>query len=463
MKSFINSLYSLPKTLPVAAAAAALIATVVAPSTLSLVGAGAAIAQEAEKPKIKAKTRKVPAMSVGVHKKIQKAQEMMDEKDIPGAEKMLASVLDSTKPNDYERAVTWQMRAMITFELDDTPGTIRAYEQILTYADSIPEALEMSILFNLGQLYYTLENYTDALRYVNLWEDRTTLVSVNQLVFIAQLHYVMGDFNKVLEYVYRAISDAEAVDTVEVKENWYGLALSAHWEMNEYDKVRDILEILIVNWPKPVYWTQLAGVYGELGEEEASFSLSEAAYKQGFLDDKDIQLVNMAQIQIARQAPIKAVWVMEKALTEERIEASADNNKLLGQAYMMSNEFEKAIEPLSKSAAQDDDADLWFQIGQVLMQLDRHTDAINAFDKAIIGFQAMTKKADVTKARPKILASHMQKGTALTELTRFKEAAAAFNSAKKVAKDKRERKMVSQWTNYMKTEKAREDTLHGRS
>lgn len=425
------------------------------------IGSSAAGAQEQQQ-KPKQKTRKVPAMSLDVHKRIQKAQEAMDEKNFPEAKVRLAELLESTRINDYERAVAWQLNAMIAYEQEDTPGTIRAYEEILSYAESIPEALELQIIFGLSQLYYSTEKYDLSLEYVKRWESRTEIVGVNQLIFIAQLYYTLNDYRNALSYAYKAISDAEAVDTVEVKESWYQIALSSHWELGEFANVRDILEILIINWPKPVYWTQLAGVYGELKEEQKSYSITEAAYKQGFLDDRPVQVVNMAQILMARQAPIKAAWVLERGFKEELIEDNVDNKKLLGQAYLVSAEYAKSVGPLTEAANGEEDGDLWMQVGQVNMQLDRLDDAEAAFANAEKQFREDDKKTKAKKNRSRIFNALMQRSGALIELKKYSEAERVLNTANRMADSSRERGSVRGWRDYLRAEKAREDMLAGR-
>jgi len=446
------------KSLPMALATVAVLAVMPLPEGTSLFSANSAFAQDAEKSQ--AKTRKVPAMSIAFHKQVQKAQEAMDIGDLTTAKTVLEDALEKRKINDYERATVWQFRAMVAFEEEDTPGTINAYEKILSYKDSIPEALEMQIMYGLAQLYFSDEQYDKSLNYVQMWEARIApdLISVNHLVFIAQLHYTRSDFPKSLSYITRAIDTANSLDTVEVKENWYGLALSANWEMNNYTAVRDILEILILNWPKPIYWIQLAGVYQELNDEKTSYALTEAAYKQGFLNDKATQLVQVAQIQIARDAPIKCAWILEKALSEKRIEANAKNERTLGQCYMQASEYKKSIAPLSAAAAEDADADLWFQIGQVQMQLDNLEGAIEALDKALAAFEK--EKGD--KVTDKRFSATMMRGQALTELKRFDEARKTFDAAGRISKAAKDKKTIRQWRAYLKGEEAREKMLTGR-
>ena len=446
------------RSIPMALAAAAVLA--VAPAPEGSVFSSAATAQE--QPRKQQKTRKVPAMSLEVHKQVQKAQEAMDIGDIPAAEGFLEKAYGKRGINDYEKAVVWQMRAMIAFEKEDTPSTIRAYEQILTFRESIPVALEHQIIYGLAQLYFSEENYQKSLQYVKDWQSKVdpTLIGVSNLTFISQLYYQLSDFENSLNYIYQAIAQAEQVDTIEVKENWYNLALSAHWELSQYTKVRDVLEVLLISWPNPTYWTQLAGIYQELGEEETSFSLTEAAYRQGFLDDKPQQLVNVAQIQIAREAPIKCAWILDRALNDSLVENTAENQRTLGQCFLAASEYRKALDPLSMAAAEESDGDLWLQIGQVQMQVDRYDDAEKSFVKMQEAFEDDTENREKNAA--KLLAGVMMHGQVLTELKRFDEAKRAFAKASRLAKSSKDRRAVANWRNYLNAEEAREQMLTGR-
>ena len=216
--------------------------------------------------------RKVPAMSIAVHKQVQKAQEAMDHKDFDATSTILAGILASERVNGYEKAVAWQLRAMLAYEQDDTAGTITAYENILNFKHSIPVGLELSIQYSLAQLYYSVDEYDTALKYAKLWEPRAgEYVGVSQLTFIAQLHYMRSDYQQTIDYMDRVMSLLESLDIFEVKENWYALKLSAHWELNQYDAVRETLEKILVMWPKPRYCTQLASIkmLGENGISEA--------------------------------------------------------------------------------------------------------------------------------------------------------------------------------------------------
>lgn len=206
--------------------------------------------------------RKVPAMSLDVHKRIQKAHEAIDRKDYAAAKALLTETLGLARVNDYERAVAWQLRAMIAYEEDSVADTIAAYEQILEFSQSIPEALELVILYGLAQLHYSEDQYDEALTRHKEWEARVdpSLINTDHMIFGANLQYVRGDYQAAIGYVSRAISMAEAAPALKPRQPWYQLALSAHWEMEDLEGVRDTLDTLLQRWPHAAYCVQRAAI-----------------------------------------------------------------------------------------------------------------------------------------------------------------------------------------------------------
>ena len=304
-------------------------------TSLGACGGGGMSTTELAPSAASATARKVPAMSVDVHKRIQKAQEAIDRKDYATAKALLAETLGLARVNDYERAIAWQLRAMIAYEEDNVADTIAAYEQILEFSQSIPEALELAIIYGLAQLHYSEGQYDTAADYLETWEQRQdpSLIRANDLTFMSNIHYVRNDFAAAIAYIDKAIAIAESLPRVEARESWYLLSMSAHWEIGDYEGVRTLLDQLLHAWPKPSYCIQRAGietVVSNVSEQEAivqvkahyptcqtvdfasapefpALGLSEMPMPSGLSNRADRQRDYLPLVRIQPQYPRKAV------------------------------------------------------------------------------------------------------------------------------------------------------------
>lgn len=191
--------------------------------------------------------RKVPAMSIAFHKKVQSAQEAMDAGDLEAATEILNIAELNPKINNYERATLWQFRAMIAFENESTPDTIKAYEKILTYRDSIPVMLEQQIIYGLSQLYFSVENYARSLDYLNLWQKTAAMPEIPHHIFMAQVHYTVGNYADAAEYMDFAIQKAKTQPSVEIKKHWITLLVLAHYEAGNTLQAKNVLFDALTN------------------------------------------------------------------------------------------------------------------------------------------------------------------------------------------------------------------------
>ena len=107
----------------------------------------------------KRETRRTPALREATYKRLAEAQELVDLKDYAGADQVLVDLLERRGLNAYEIASAYNMRAFVSFSNEDYPGAIAAYEGVLSQSPEIPEALEQSALYSLGQLYFVQEDY----------------------------------------------------------------------------------------------------------------------------------------------------------------------------------------------------------------------------------------------------------------------------------------------------------------
>jgi len=231
----------------------------------------------------------------------------------------------------------------------------------------------------------------------------------------------------------------------EVKESWWLLLRVAYYEKGNLAKVAEILEILVVNWPKKEYWTMLSGMYGELNKEARQLGAYEAAYDQGLLD-KSSELVTLAQLLMQAEAGYKAARVLEKGIDAGLVDKNVQNYRLLSQAWQMAAEYERAIPPLKLAATESNDGELEARLANSYLNLSRYEECVDASSAAL-------NKGGLK--RPAI--AQELKGMCLFELQKFEDAKKAFRQA---AKSEKVAKRARNWIKFIESEQNRLSELN---
>lgn len=326
------------------------------------------------------KTRTVSSLRQPIYDKISKAQEKLEKPDerAEGIED-LRELLDS-KLTDYEAGIVHQIFGQIYIDQAKYREAIGEFAKILTL-EKVPESLTITSLQALAQLYLITEQYQKSIEYMNKWLAYQENPGPTPYSFLAQAYYGLEDYRNIIVNAQKAI-DIAREQGLEVKENWWLLLRLAYFELGDMKKVAEILETLAVNYDKPEYWLQLAGVYSELGDEKKQLAAMEIAYRRGYVTTEN-NLINLAQLYLYHNVPIKAAWALEKGMKDGIIKPSGKVHELLGQAYLNAQEMEKAKKPLELAAEEQDDGNIWMRVGQVYAELEQWGQAIDPLEKAI--------------------------------------------------------------------------------
>ena len=407
----------------------------------------------------KKKTRKVPAMRERTYKKLAEAQIMIDPDSAPREEgepppeptgtpqdavAMLHKLRESRGLNSYELAQIWNTLAFAYYTLEDIPNTIRSYEQILQQG-TISEALEISSLRALFQLYYSEEKYELAIKYIDRWQALQAAPDAGVTFIKATAYYQLENFRESLRWAIR-VEEIAKEQQKEVKENWYYLQVVLYNEFQDTDNVIRVLETLITFYPKKQYWMYLAGMYSEKEWDDKSLSAYYAAYIQGFLA-REMEVVMLSQRLLGASVPYEASQILDKGFKEGLIEENEKNLTLLATAYTMAQETDLAIDAWREATRFAEDGELHYRLAQALAQEDRHKEAVDAYNEA-------QKKGDTDD--PDDIA--FWKGISLMQLERWDSATRAFRDAAKLG-DSRMKKQTRQYITYIAGEKRRQEEL----
>ena len=404
-----------------------------------------AVAQDNKAKRDKRETRRTPALRNKVYERLAEAQGLAEAKDFAGAAAILSDMIaeDGKRAlNSYELANVYNLFAFLSYATEDYPQSLRYYEQVIAQPD-IPLAMEINTRFTIAQLYFVQEKWQQGIDALLVWFDLSEKPNAGAYVLLAQGYYQIKKFDLALENVETAIAMHEGEGKLP-KEQWYNLARFLYFDKEDYDSALDVLNTLIIYYPKKQYWVQASHLYGEKKEEQKQLALMEAAYEQGFLD-RSSELVNMSYLYLNAEVPYFAASVIEKGFSEELVDDKSKNYELAGSAWAQAREVAKSIPMMEKAAAKSDEGELYVRLGNVYLDGDQFAKAADSVSKGL-------KKGGVKRPDQ----ARLVLGMAYFNLGEYNKARKAFRDA---GKDERSEKYAKQWISYVTSEEERQREL----
>ena len=392
-------------------------------------------------------TRKTPALRNNIYEKLAEAQAFAEAKQYVEAEAVLNDMLDATskksKLNRYELANVYNTYAYLRYAVEDYDGALDYYQKVIDQRPEIPLALEINTLYTVAQLYFLQENWRKGIDTLNTWMSVTDTPSTNAYVLLANGYFQLKDYDKSLSNIQIAIDREESAGKVP-KEQWYNLARFIHFDRDNFREALNVLELLIMYYPKKQYWVQASHLYGEEKDEARQLALLEATYEQNLLDrSQDIVLIS--QLYLQAEVPYPAARAMEKGLADDIVEKESKNYELAGVAWRQAQEVTKSLPMLEAAASKSEKGELYARLGNVYLDVDKNKEAVEALKRGLD--RGGVKRPDQAR---------LALGMAYFNLGDFNASRRAFREARK---DKRARSYADQWLKYITSEENRLEEL----
>ena len=410
-----------------------------------------AIAQDEPK-KDTRETRRTPALRNKVYERLAEAQTLAEAKDYAGASAILNDMISEDGKqalNSYELANVYNLHAFLSYANEDYPQSLRYYEQVIAQPD-IPLAMEINTRFTIAQLYFVQEKWQQGIDALLMWFEMNEKPNAGAYVLLAQGYYQVKRYDMALDNVETAIAMHEGEGKLP-KEQWYNLARFLYFDKEDFDSALDVLNTLIIYYPKKQYWVQASHLYGEKKDEPRQLALMEAAYEQGFLD-RSSELVTMAYLYLNAEAPYYAGSVIQKGFADELVEDKSKNYELAGSAWAQAREVAKSIPMMEKAAAKSEEGELYVRLGNVYLDGDQFQKSADSIIKGL-------NKGGVKRPDQARLAL----GMAYFNLGDYDEARKAFRAAGKDGASRKEwqrsQEMAQQWIAYVTSEEDRQREL----
>lgn len=385
----------------------------------------------------KKKRRRTPALGARVYSQLARAQELADAGNVAEGLEVLDQVKSkSSSLNSYEKAMMYNFYGFIYYNAERVDEALASFEQVVAQ-QPIPESLEKSTLFSLSQLAMASGKYEKTLEYLDRWEAVDGgKVPVKNYVLKAQATYQNKDYVAAAKYIDQAITN-QVADGFLAEENWYVLQRAIYFELQQPEKVAAILEDMVRLFNKPEYWLQLAGMYGELGEEAKQLAVFEAAYQQGYVT-KRADLRTLSQVYYLNGLPYKAAQVIERGFKLGELKQDEKNLSFLAQSYVGAKEYDKAVETYQRLANITTTGVAEQQIAEIRLQQGK-------YEETIMAAQAAAQKGQLDNPGNLYLAL----GMASFNLKQFDQALEAFKQA---TNHKSAKRMAQQWLKFVERE-----------
>jgi tetratricopeptide (TPR) repeat protein len=383
-------------------------------------------AADDKKKRAKPQLRRVQAPGPWAAKRIIKAQEALATEQWAEALEILQEMKDRKKLKGIETATMWQFYGFIYSSRNppDYKKALVAFENALK-PGALPQATQTATYMNVAQLYVMQERYSDALRTFDKYFANTEDPSPDAYYMYAIALTQKGSTRKAIPWAIKAINAS-----ANPKEPWLQLLSSLYFETKQYRKAVSVLEILVARFPKKNYFIQLAALNNELGKEQRALAVLELAFHQDMLD-QDSEYRNLAQLFLAQEIPYQAALVLQKGMRSGTVKKDRKAYDMISQAWLLAREREKAIDPLTRSAARSKKGEAYLRLAQL------HLDVAN-WSAAEAALQNGLKKGGLKK--PAL--AHILLGIAQFNQENWEDARDSFFEAREYEKSK---ETATQW------------------
>ena len=395
-----------------------------------------AFAGVADAKKKEEKKKKQMTMTPAVAKKLTVAQEAIAEEQIALAIEALTPLekkADKGRLSDHERAQVYRFLSIIAVSQERYEDSL-AYMQKALDQDALPETTTLGMMYNVAQIYLAIEKYPEAVKALKRWFRATDSRTSQAYYLLSIAYYQQSLYDKALRPAKKAVKIADKPNQA-----WLQLLVALYLQEERYAEAAPHVEVLVSNFPKKAYYTQLAAIYNQLGEEQKALAVNQLAYEQGFLTE-DRELRRLGEMFLYHGLPYRAAQVLGKAMEEGRVEADADSLELLANSWLLAREPDRAVEPLTQAAELAEKGNIYVRLGQVYFEADDFEPAAEAIAKGLA--RGVDKEGD----------AHLLLGITYYNQNKLKSARRAFRDARNFEKS---RDPADQWIQMLDRDEKR--------
>jgi tetratricopeptide (TPR) repeat protein len=322
-----------------------------------------------------------PAVALVLQKVLELQANKQEQAALAEVNKLIAERGERMKP--YDKAISYQIRGSLKAGLEDYRGAIRDFETALA-TNGLDKKGNDQLRYFIAQLYVTVGEYAKAIAGLNEWIRTTT--AAGEKVDPNAYYLLAAAYISLTPPDYRAArnpAELAVAGLPEPRKSYYDLLNLVYSELNDDAKRAPLLERMINYWPgERSYWTQLSGLYNQMGRDSDAFAVLEVAYRAGLLKTEQ-EILTLVQYFSFYENPYRGAKLLEREMEAGTVKRNVKNLQLLSQLWSQAREHKRAIPVLREAARQSNTGELSYRLGQVLLADEQYKAAEQALMAAL--------------------------------------------------------------------------------
>jgi tetratricopeptide (TPR) repeat protein len=322
--------------------------------------------------------------SAGDQKLLQAAVEGINTGDDAKAQENAQKIVESSK-SKYAKGIALQVLANQRFNAGDYKGAIDNYKKLLEL-NSLPNDAHFDSMYNMINAYVGDEQYDVAASQLKVWREQGKRETADAYALEGNIDYRLQKFPEAIA----AIKKAQSM-TDQPKDSWNSILMASYNESGQSGQASSVIDQQLAKEPTNKKLIQNALViYTQANEHDKALALLDKERSQGLITEEN-DYITAAKIyasigQATDAGPttgMKGATLLKEGLAKGAVKATADNYKLLGDAFMIAGDNDRALEAYNKAAPLASNGDIDYRRAQVMGANQDFANAKAAIQKAI--------------------------------------------------------------------------------
>jgi len=319
----------------------------------------------------------------GDQKALQAAIDSLNGGDEAKAQENAQKVIDSSK-SKYAKGIAYQILANVKFNAQDYKGAIENYQKLIEL-NSVGNDPYFDSMLNMANAYLADAQYQAALDQLKTWRAEGKRETADSYALEGNAYYRLQKYPEAIA----AIKKAQSM-TNEPKDSWNQLLMASLAESGQAGAASGVIEEQLKKDPnnKAVVHNAIV-VYTLANENDKALALLDQERSKGMLtDEKDYVSAAKFYASIGQNSDKPAVAakggdVLAEGFSKGAVKASAENYKLMGDAYMIGQQEDKALAAYGKASPLASNGDIDLTRAQSLGSQTNWAEAKSVAEKAI--------------------------------------------------------------------------------